>query len=159
MMDKWMTPTGSMIQVPERFALMMTGKYEWLLRGKRVWLRGPHEITKGSTAAASLCSWDWEPIYWFTQQQEGYTFNTASPYAKTSVIMHSPYVEEVPNLPEEVMIEAIDLTTKEGDTILDCFMGTGQTGIAALTENRKFIGIELSADKVALAQRRLSRLT
>jgi site-specific DNA-methyltransferase (adenine-specific) len=73
--------------------------------------------------------------------------------------MHSPYVEEVPNLPEEVMIEAIDLTTKEGDTILDCFMGTGQTGIAALTENRKFIGIELSADKVALAQRRLSRLT
>jgi DNA modification methylase len=156
MMDTYMMG-GSMIQVPERFSLMMVGK-RWKLRGKRVWLRGPHEITKGSTAAQRLCPWDWEPIFHFTKQAEDYVFNADSPFARTSVITGAPYLEGVSGLPHKVMIECMDLTTREGDTVLDCFMGTGETGLAALGMGRKFIGIDISAQKVKLASQRLRSL-
>ena len=36
--------------------------------------------------------------------------------------------------------------SREGDCILDPFMGTGTTGVAALKNRRKFIGIELDKD-------------
>lgn len=155
MMDTHMI-NGSMLQIPERFAIMMTDKAGWKLRGKRAWLRGPHEITKGSTAAISLCPWDWEPVYWFTKKEKGYTFNADSRYAKTSIITNAPYYSNVVGLPPKVMIECMDLTTKMGDTVMDCFMGGGGTGVAATHMGRKFIGIELSADKVSLASRRLA---
>ncbi|MHB9131151.1 MAG: DNA-methyltransferase [Armatimonadota bacterium] len=40
-------------------------------------------------------------------------------------------------------------------TVLDPFMGSGTTGIAALTHSRQFIGIELNPDYLILAQQRL----
>ena len=33
--------------------------------------------------------------------------------------------------------------TNEGDTVLDCCMGCGSTGVAAIKNNRNFIGIEM----------------
>lgn len=44
--------------------------------------------------------------------------------------------------PEELMRWLIEISTKEGDTVLDPFMGSGTTGAAALKAGRKFIGIE-----------------
>ena len=35
-------------------------------------------------------------------------------------------------------------SSKEEDVILDCYMGSGTTGVAALKNNRKFIGIEIN---------------
>ena len=37
----------------------------------------------------------------------------------------------------------IKATTFEGDIVLDCFAGSGSTGIAALRTNRKSISIEI----------------
>jgi DNA modification methylase len=37
----------------------------------------------------------------------------------------------------------IDNFTKEGDVILDPFMGVGTTGMVATEKNRSFVGIEL----------------
>lgn len=44
--------------------------------------------------------------------------------------------------PLPLMLEIIEDFTKEGQTILDPFMGSGTTGIACLKRGRKFIGIE-----------------
>lgn len=45
--------------------------------------------------------------------------------------------------------------SREGDTVLDPFCGSGTTGEVALKHRRKFIGIELNPEYVKLAEKRL----
>ncbi len=45
--------------------------------------------------------------------------------------------------------------TKEGDTILDPFMGSGTTGVACVQTGRKFIGIEIDPDYFDIACKRI----
>jgi len=49
----------------------------------------------------------------------------------------------------------IKLVSKEGATVLDPFMGSGTTGIAAIKLNRKFIGIEKELEYVKIAKARI----
>lgn len=42
-----------------------------------------------------------------------------------------------------------------GDVILDPFMGSGSTGVAAIQEGRRFIGMELEDQYMAVANRRI----
>lgn len=43
-----------------------------------------------------------------------------------------------------------------GDTVLDFTMGSGTTGIAAIQEGRRFVGIEKDAGYFEVAQRRIA---
>ena len=45
--------------------------------------------------------------------------------------------------------------TKETDIILDCFMGSGSTGVACKNLNRDFIGIEKDATYFEIAKNRI----
>ncbi|WP_328097473.1 site-specific DNA-methyltransferase [Peribacillus frigoritolerans] len=45
--------------------------------------------------------------------------------------------------PVSVLEKIIATHTNEGETVLDCFMGSGSTGQAAINLNRNFIGFEL----------------
>jgi hypothetical protein len=47
------------------------------------------------------------------------------------------------------------LVTPPGGTVLDPFMGSGSTGIAARAESFNFVGIELDPDYFAIAQQRI----
>ena len=49
----------------------------------------------------------------------------------------------------------LDLTTNAGDVILDPFMGSGTTGIAAKNLGREFIGIEISPKYLEIAKQRI----
>lgn len=55
----------------------------------------------------------------------------------------------------EVAEHFISMFTKESDTILDCFMGLGTTGIACINTNRNFIGIELGESYYNIAKQRI----
>lgn len=55
---------------------------------------------------------------------------------------NSKTTEHAAEKPVDLMRHLIRLTTNEGDTVLDCFMGSGTTGVAAHLEGRRFIGIE-----------------
>ena len=57
--------------------------------------------------------------------------------------------------PSELMEILINEYTKEDDIILDCFMGSGSTGVACMNINRKFIGIELDENYFNIAKQRI----
>lgn len=57
--------------------------------------------------------------------------------------------------PSELMEILINEYTKEDDIILDCFMGSGSTGVACMNTNRKFIGIELDENYFNIAKQRI----
>ena len=58
--------------------------------------------------------------------------------------------------PLDLMLWIIERYTDEGDTILDCFMGSGTTGVACARLNRNFIGIEINPQYFEIAQRRIA---
>ena len=49
----------------------------------------------------------------------------------------------------------IEASTKPGDFVFDPFAGSSTTGVAALRLNRKFCGVELEKDFIALSIQRL----
>ena len=57
--------------------------------------------------------------------------------------------------PEELPETCILLSTKEGDVVLDMFMGSGTTGVSAVRNNRNFIGIELDEKYFKIAKERI----
>lgn len=59
--------------------------------------------------------------------------------------------------PIQLMEHFISLLTHEGDVIMDPFMGSGSTGVAAQNLDRRFIGIELSSEYFAIAQERMGQ--
>lgn len=48
--------------------------------------------------------------------------------------------------------------SNEGDTILDCFMGSGTTGVACVNTNRNFIGVELDSGYFQFAKDRIFKV-
>ena len=48
--------------------------------------------------------------------------------------------------------------SREGDTVIDPFNGSGTTGEVALKFNRRYVGIELNPSYIALTERRLSNV-
>lgn len=57
--------------------------------------------------------------------------------------------------PVDLLRRLIRNSTKPGQMILDPFMGSGSTGVAAIMEGRRFIGIELDEDYFNIAQGRI----
>ena len=57
--------------------------------------------------------------------------------------------------PIELMRRLIRLVSKPGHTIIDPFLGSGTTGVAAMLEGRNFIGIERDPDYFKIAETRV----
>tara|TARA_Y100000593_G_scaffold85670_1_gene163071 strand:- start:1783 stop:2778 length:996 start_codon:yes stop_codon:yes gene_type:complete len=80
-----------------------------------------------------------------------YTFNT--PTGLTDVIEMNFYDKDFKKdkfhptqKPTKLLDTLVDVSTNEGDIILDMFMGSGSTGVSAVSKNRRFIGIELDTE-------------
>lgn len=59
--------------------------------------------------------------------------------------------------PEKVAYRLVRMFSFTGDTVLDPFMGTGTTLLAAARCDRNAIGVELEKDYIRIAQRRLDK--
>ena len=57
--------------------------------------------------------------------------------------------------PERLAEDHILSWSNDGDTVLDCFMGSGTTGKMAVLNNRNFIGIELDENYFNIAKERI----
>jgi site-specific DNA-methyltransferase (adenine-specific) len=58
--------------------------------------------------------------------------------------------------PEQLAYDHITSWSNEGDTVLDCFLGSGTTGKMAKQLNRNFIGIEISQEYLDVAKERIN---
>ena len=74
-------------------------------------------------------------------------------------VKHNKYRDEHPcQLPVALLERLLLLSTDEGDVVLDPFMGTGTTAVAAARLGRKFIGFELDASYQEIAMRNVSKV-
>jgi site-specific DNA-methyltransferase (adenine-specific) len=88
------------------------------------------------------------------EREEG-SAGTKSPRAGAgrtadSVRNHHPCVK-----PVSVMRHLVRLVTPPGGLVLDPFMGSGTTGIAAVREGFDFVGIEMNPEYLAIAEARI----
>lgn len=80
------------------------------------------------------------------EKVKGNIWNIAVAQNKTSHTAVYPY---------QIPYDHIRSWTNEGDIVLDPFMGSGTTGLAALDLKRKFIGIELCEEYFELSKERI----
>ena len=59
--------------------------------------------------------------------------------------------------PLAVLKKIIKIASNENDIVLDCFNGVGSTGEAALSLNRKYIGIEIDKKYIDASKKRLEK--
>jgi len=115
----------------ERFSLPI--RRCWL-----TWVKPDAAPTFASTEFA-WTSWD-KPARHFMQSISG---------------MNAERIGHPTQKPLKLMKWCIDWLPAEAITILDPFMGSGTTGVAALQLGRKFIGIELDPDYFEIACKRI----
>lgn len=61
--------------------------------------------------------------------------------------------------PLNITEKIIRNSSKENNTILDPFMGSGTTGVACINTNRNFIGVELDEKYYKIAEERINSAT
>jgi len=61
--------------------------------------------------------------------------------------------------PVELPYRLIQLYTFEGDVVLDPFIGSGQTAIAAIKTRRHYVGYDINEEYVKLAERRIKEFS
>ena len=86
----------------------------------------------------------------FKQQKEMHNFfetPNKSSYGKT---------KHPTEKPESLINHLLEIHTNENDLVLDCFMGSGTTGVSCKTLNRDFIGIELDEKYFKMANDRIN---
>lgn len=58
--------------------------------------------------------------------------------------------------PLELLTRFISLCTQPGDLVLDPFCGSGTTGVAAVANSRRFVGIDSNCEYIELSRKRIS---
>lgn len=101
---------------------------------------------------------NWEKI-------QKYKFNTArvkeNLRANSNVWLYPPAenLGHITPKPVEMIENIIYHSSIEGDIVLDCFMGSGTTAVAAVRTGRKFIGFEREPEYIEIANKRLDNET
>ena len=103
---------------------------------------------------------DYECAIWLVNKKSKWVFNRLDekyqrPKFEYPVVSGNEKTMHTTQKPVKLMEEIIRVHTKEDNTILDCFMGSGSTGVACMNTNRKFIGIELDKNYFDIAKQRL----
>lgn len=66
--------------------------------------------------------------------------------------------DHITQKPVDVMRELVRIVPA-GGVVLDPFMGSGTTGVAAMIEGRRFVGVEMTEHFAAVAERRIAHTT
>jgi len=97
----------------------------------------------------------------FTQSAEFVVWGSSGPMPIEGGVLPGFYQAGAPREREHITQKPVDVMRSlvricpEGGTVLDPFMGSGTTGVAAMLERRRFIGSEMIGDHAKTAERRI----
>lgn len=150
------------------FASNGGGVASGVLNSKKIGWRFPKKETYDKFKALNICQKSYEELrkeYEELRQEHEkrrYTFNLKEVQKNISCVweiestnsgrLHS--CEKPINILEKI----IKTSSNENDTVLDCFMGSGSTGVACINTNRKFIGIEKDEKYFKIACNRIKEV-
>ena len=102
-----------------------------------------------------------EAWIYFTYKKRTGTFNNGGAlfhdFIETSVTPMSErkHGKHPTQKPEALMLHFVEILSDPNDWVMDPFMGSGTTGVAARKADRNFIGVELNKDYFAMAKARI----
>lgn len=102
---------------------------------------------------------DYELAVWFTNTNAKWVFNRQDPaYQRPKFVCPVDKGLHPTQKSLKLMTELVNIHSDSGQTVLDCFMGSGTTGVACVNTNRKFIGIEKDEGYFKIAKERIETL-
>ena len=99
--------------------------------------------------------WNKKHTWNFISQSEMHNF-IESPICMRPERLSSP--KHPAQKPVSILRKIIEIASNEGDIIFDPFMGVGSTGVAALSLDRRFIGVEIDETYFNAARERINTL-
>ena len=101
-----------------------------------------------------------EHIYWLCKDKPKVYRDAIQPEYKTEVWIISPEKQKKhpAPFPKQLVRNCIQLTTLEGDTVLDPFMGSGTTAIVAEELNRKWIGFDIDEKYIEITKETVKKV-
>ena len=88
-------------------------------------------------------------------EKERYTFNNQKTHHDILDFEIAKKQGHTTPKPIDLLEYLIKTSSNENDVVLDCFMGSGSTGVACMNTNRKFIGIEINEKFFDIAKKRI----
>jgi site-specific DNA-methyltransferase (adenine-specific) len=117
--------------------------------------------SKGKTDGSFVgLGWKYRPSYETilvaSKDPDNYAFY---PQYSSNVLVYKPYIPQNGEHPTQKPVDLIQNLlrnhSKEGDIVLDPFMGSGTTGVACKRLRRNFIGYEIDPDYFKIAKNRI----
>jgi len=148
----------SLIMIPFRFAIEMVNR-GWILRNTLIW----HKPNAMPSSVKDRFTVDFEYVFLFSKKQKYYFEQQTEPSEyeernKRAVWAINPKGFKEAHFavfPEQLCETPIKAGCPKGGIVLDPFFGSGTTGVVALKQSKKFIGIELNPEYIKLAKKRL----
>lgn len=148
----WSIPKKSLCGVPWRVALEMQRR-GWTLRSDVIWCR-PTALAEPSVKDRP--GRQHEYVFLFSKSRR-YWFDRAA--LREETVWHIAHQRGLDGhsaaFPQALAEQCILSGCPAGGTVLDPFFGAGTTGLVAQQHGRNAIGIELNADYIDIAKRRL----
>ncbi|MBI4726326.1 site-specific DNA-methyltransferase [candidate division TA06 bacterium] len=157
---KIIRPNGKYLQykqllmIPERVAIGMQ-EQGWILRNKIIWEK-PNPVPSYSPDRRYPV---YEHIFHFVKSRRYYfdleiakRLNNHRDIYRNSI---EPFKEHQASYPVSLIKPLILTTSKENDIVLDPFIGSGTTAVAAIFTNRRFIGFEMNMEFCRIAETRI----
>ena len=126
---------------PVRVAAKYPGKRHF--KGTRRGAPSGNRLGKNPSDFWTQIQHDWEQLIWDI------------PNVKAN---HAEKTEHPCQFPIELVQRCVLALTKEGDAVLDPFMGVGSAALGALMHGRRFVGFELHKEYVREAEKRVAAL-
>lgn len=159
-------PQKSLCLIPARFAVEMVRR-GWCLRNVLIWHK-PNAVPESVTDRFTV---DFEYLFFFAKAQHCYFQRRLDSAIDRDLrrdagsVRHTCSVWTIPTkgfagnhfavYPETLVETPIQICCPKGGVVLDPFLGTGTTAVTAQRLGRRWVGIELNPEYVALAKQRL----